>query len=587
MLIATLKAVLLVLKDKFLELQSYTEDLELKLTLLQEGLLATFEEQSEIIEHGFSFSSSLKDISRYALVSLLEATQDINIVIFIICNWDSFVAALDNPYVLTPQHQYLIATFAEVYYGTVDYFKRQFLSHLGEKVEFDSNLITDPLVRSYVNRNGLRQRKFDYSLDSKDIQFIQSTTARTFEIKKTEREKVEMLNALFIRFILYPEQNNDLIALILAKFPELEDELTFLLESSLSIDLAPGQSLIEISPPYEDYSYQKDCMVRIYTFNGIGFNVTQYSIPYSKEEVSFAADIIQHSWGAQRITTATGLTFESNNLLGQFFLTDCSTPSILMNSFTSILEAGGIEVVEQADSILRPLIQKVGDQIHPFIVDYINSPIFFPLESNQAAERYKEVFLSAIATLDINIRNENTEVVNILESGELLNAAIHNQSTSDLLRSASNGAVSSLDVSANGYCDTVSGTIGERAITTSKEAYTLQEVGQMEFKGNITSLTKAGDLSLELRKYIDKDGNEKKLFECPICKARGNINYVDICASKCPECSVELSAMRKAAESNNLSNFVKEYDAFGHHTSGNGIFGVLFDLFGAIFNVFS
>lgn len=574
------------MKDRFLELQSYSEDLESQLLLLQEGLLTTFEEQSEIIEHGFSFSSSLKDISRYVLVSLLEATQDINTVTFIISNWSRFVAALDNPNVLPTQQQYLICIFAEVYYGAIDYFKRQFLSHLGEKVEFDLNLITNPVVRNYVNINGLRQRKFDYSLDAKDIQFIQSTTARTFEIKKTEREKVEMLNALFIRFILYPEQTNDLIALLLKKFPELEHELVFLLESSLSIELAPGQSLIEISPPYEDYSYQKDCMVRIYTFNGTGFNVTQYSIPYSKEEISFAINIIQNSFGAKRINTATNLNFESNNVLGQFFLTDYPTPSILMNSFPSILDAGGIEVVEQADSILRPLIQKVGDQIHPFIVDYINSPIFFHQASNPVTERYREVFLSAIATLDINVRKENSEVGNILESGELLNAAINNQNTSELLRSASGGVVSSLDISANGYCDTVSGTIGERGGITSKEIYTLQEVGQMEFKGNIATLTKAGDLSLELKRYLDKDGNEKKLFECPICKTRGNINYVDICASKCPECSVELSAMRRAAKSNNLSNFVKNYDSFENTTTGNGIFGVLFDLFGAIFNMF-
>lgn len=574
------------MKDRFLELQSYSEDLESQLLLLQEGLLTTFEEQSEIIEHGFSFSSSLKDISRYALVSLLEATQDINTVTFITSNWSRFVAALDNPNVLPTQQQYLICVFAEVYYGSIDYFKRQFLSHLGEKVEFDLNLITNPVVRNYVNRNGLRQRKFDYSLDAKDIQFIQSTTARTFEIKKTEREKVEMLNALFIRFILYPEQNNDLIALILKKFPELEPEVVFLLESSLSIELAPGQSLIEISPPYEDYSYQKDCMVRIYTFNGNGFNVTQYSIPYSKEEVSFAINVIQNSFGGKRITTATNLSFESNNVLGQFFLTDYPIPSILMNSFPSILDAGGIEVVEQADSILRPLIQSVGDQIHPFIVDYINSPIFFSKDRNDVAERYKEVFLSAIATLDINIRKENSEVGNLLESGELLNAAINNQSTSELLRTASNGAVSSLDISANGYCDTVTGTIGEKSNASSKEVFTLQEIEQMEFKGNIASLTKAGDLSLELKRYLDKDGNEKKLFECPICKSRGKINYVDICASKCPECSVELSAMRRAAKSNNLSNFVKNYDSFENTATSNGIFGVLFDLFGAIFNMF-
>lgn len=574
------------MKDRFLELQSYSEDLESQLLLLQEGLLTTFEEQSEIIEHGFSFSSSLKDISRYVLVSLLEATQDINTVTFIISNWNSFVAALDNPNVLPTQQQYLICIFAEVYYGAIDYFKRQFLSHLGEKVEFDLNLITNPVVRNYVNKNGLRQRKFDYSLDAKDIQFIQSTTARTFEIKKTEREKVEMLNALFIRFILYPEQTNDLIALLLKKFPELEHELVFLLESSLSIELTPGQSLIEISPPYEDYSYQKDCMVRMYTFNGTGFNVTQYSIPYSKEEISFAINIIQNSFGAKRINTATNLNFESNNVLGQFFLTDYPTPSILMNSFPSILDAGGIEVVEQADSILRPLIQNVGDQIHPFIVDYINSPIFFSQGRIDVAERYKEVFLSAIATLDINIRKENSEVGNLLESGELLNAAINNQSTSELLRTASNGAVSSLDISANGYCDTVTGTIGEKSNGSSKEVYTRQEIEQMEFKGNIASLTKAGDLSLELKRYLDKDGNEKKLFECPICKTRGKINYVDICASKCPECSVELSAMRRAAESNNLSNFVKNYDSFENTSTGNGIFGVLFDLFGAIFNMF-
>lgn len=582
------------MKDETLSIPIENAYIEWQLGLLNSKLSASFTEEAEIIETGFSFSSSLKDISRFIIVNLIEQFQnDISMVMNVIGNWERFVKALDNPNLITPEEQLIFDIFTNIYYESIDYFKKQFLTHLGEKVEFESEFLEDPKVQRFVESTGFRQRKFTYSIEqsgSNSIQIITASTSRIYEIKQNEREKVELLNSLLLRFILRPFEAEALVTSTLIKFPDLENELFELLNKAQELVLFPGDHIIEISPPFENYSYQHDCMVRIYTYTGNSFEVLQYSIPYNKREVELAIQNLLLSFNAQNFSACAANEHSSNNILGSLHIAHCTSSNIYLNSFSSILEYGGVEILEKASAVISPKVEAVGNFVHPFIVEYINSPNF-SMDSDglrHFTNRYSEIFLTAIATLDVNVHTQNPNIESILESGELLFTAVAGQNTSNLLARASNGQVNRLEVSANGYCDTVSGTIGASTLN-DKSSFTSKEVEAMKFEGRVTRLSKEGDLKLDLMKFIDDNGTEKKLFICPVCNSKGIVNYVDICAESCPQCKVSLTDLRVASQEKNLSTFVDKYTSGiqSKNNSGNGIFGVLFDLFGAIFNVFN
>jgi len=562
-------------------------DLEKELLRLKSLFETSFVEEAEIVENGFSFESSLKDISRYIVINLIEHLgKDIESTLYIIQNWQRFVLALDDPSLIIEGEQSLHIIFTNVYYLAVEYFTKQFLSHLGEKVELSADLVADPKVRRFIEATGFRQRKFQYSLQNTRVQFVNASAFKTFDIKKSEREKVELLNSLFLRFIVSPHEQEALLQATIGKYPDLESELNSLYLSAQSVSLIAGQKLIEISPPFEEYSYQHDCMVRVYTCTSAGFEVDQYSIPYDPQDLDIAVQNLIATFNANPIVTSCNNTYSSNNILGRFLITDSGNPNNYINSFPTILEYGGSPVLEIADSILIPQINRIKPMIHPLIVQYINSPNFVDESGfNETTNKYKRVFLSAVATLDANIQNANPEVATALESGELLKVAVSGGDVASVLNKASNGAVNSLNVQKDGYCDSVNGIIGGTTSTSTKEVYSKQEVSQMAFKGTITNLTKGKDSPLELQKFVDKNGNELKLFTCPICRAQGNTNYVDICASYCPECRTSLQQMRLEAERGNLDNFAHSI-VTSQTVQGNGIFGILFDLFGSVFSIF-
>lgn len=554
---------------------------------LQEVLGTTFLEKSEILESGFSFSSSLKDICRYIIISLIEnLNKDLDSIVFIISNWKRFVLALDNPLLITEEEQVLFLVFTNVYYGAIEYFKKQFISHVGEKVELTLDETLPHDVLNFVKGNGFRQRKFSYSISTVDIQFITSSTIRTFEIKQGEREMVEFLNSIYLRFLLIPQESEELLRVLVEKFPDLEAELFSIYTTALSTDITNGCSLIEISPPFEEYSYQNECMVRVYTFADGEFKVNQYSLPYNEQELNNISSNIVLGLNALQIKTIGNCIYPSNSILGQFFMTNLPNPSLVLNCIPTVVDFGGIGMLERVNHYIVPRIISIEQIIHPFIVEYVNTPSFIS-GVTMPVDRYKQIFLSAIATLDTNIQQENPELGELLQSGSLLHAAVNGSNLTNVIQHASAGSVSSLEIWAQGYCDNVNGVIGTPLFKDTRTSYSYQELMSMDFIGRVTSLSKKGDLPLDLVKFKDKFGNEKDVFECPICKKRGRSTFVDICASNCSECSVSLDKMRIASENRSLRIFVDEYpDSNTKEENGNGIFGILFDLFGAVFNVF-
>ncbi|MBE0573965.1 hypothetical protein IH575_03620, partial [Candidatus Dojkabacteria bacterium] len=126
-------------------------DLERELLRLKSLFETSFVEEAEIVENGFSFESSLKDISRYIVINLIEHLgKDIESTLYIIQNWQRFVLALDDPSLIIEGEQSLHIIFTNVYYLAVEYFTKQFLSHLGEKVELSADLVADPKVRRFI-----------------------------------------------------------------------------------------------------------------------------------------------------------------------------------------------------------------------------------------------------------------------------------------------------------------------------------------------------------------------------------------------------------------------------------------------------
>lgn len=585
------------MRDNIFEVQiePLFSDLESDLSELDLELSTTFNEELEIIEDGFSFSSSLKDISRFICVNLFEQFNgNIQAVLYVVNNWERLVKSLDDNSLVNKNDEFILSVFINVYYQTIDYFKKQFLTHLGEKVEFDNEDILDPQIESFISSTGLRQRKFSYLLGatgSNGIELVTSSTIRRFEIKQTEREKVEMLNSIFLRFILKPDESEELLLTLANKFPNLEQSFINILNQARCVNINLGDSIIEISPPFEEYSYQVDCMVRIYTFNGNGFDVLQYSLPYYQDEVDTVIRNLYESFDAIIVNTGNTNNFLSNNVLSNLYICSVANPSTILNSFPSLVEFGGAKVIDIVSEIVNPQINIIEDRIHPFIVDYINSPSFTNdlNKHRQFAQKYKQVFLSAFVTLDSNVRYENPEIEELLRSGELLNAVINNEDIGSILLNASDGQISQLSVSANGNCDSVSGIIGEDAAQDSG-SFSESEISAMHLNGKVTSLTKPGDLKLDLMSFTDSKGKERKLFICPVCQLQGIKNYVDICNDSCPKCNVELSGLRLAAERNNLGEFVEQYSGAKDYNTGkhegNGFFQVIFDLFGAVFSLF-
>lgn len=585
------------MRDNIFEVQiePLFSDLESDLSELDFELSTTFNEELEIIEDGFSFSSSLKDISRFICVNLFEQLDgNIQAVLYVVNNWERLGKSLDDNSLVNKNDEVVLSVFVNVYYQTIDYFKKQFLTHLGEKVELDNEDIIDPQIESFISSTGLRQRKFSYLLEatgSNGIELVTSSTIRRFEIKQTEREKVEMLNSIFLRFILKPDESEELLLTLANKFPNLEQSFINILNQARCVNINLGDSIIEISPPFEEYSYQVDCMVRIYTFNGNGFDVLQYSLPYYQDEVDTVTRNLSKSFKARIVNTGNTNNFLSNNILSNLYICSVANPSTILNSFPSLVEFGGAKVIDIVSEIVNPQINIIEDRIHPFIVDYIKSPSFTNdlNKHRQFAQKYKQVFLSAFATLDSNVRYENPEIEELLRSGELLNAVINNEDVGSILLNASDGQVSHLSVSADGNCDSVSGILGVDEVQDSG-SFSESEISTMHLNGKVMSLTKSGDRRLDLMSFTDSKGKERKLFICPVCQLQGNKNYVDICNDSCPSCNIKLSSLRLAAERNNLSKFLEQYPSTKNHNTpiqeGNGIFQVIFDLFGAVFSLF-
>lgn len=519
---------------------------------------STFKEQADVIEFGFSFESSLKNIAKYLLYKLAQNFNQ-DLVKKFAANYKDALAGNLNQF-----SQQDLNLFNNIILEVKSYFKDQFISHLGEKINFnDSDFNVDVNLKSFIKDYGLKKRHFEYSLKPIDIAFLMSSVLENYKLKKNNREKQELLNILFFNFALNKDNaKKDLLYnCVIELFPELQPDLFNIYNQTL--ELKDGDSLVEISPPY--YDYQSDYMVRVYKYVQGELKVDLYSIP-SKDRQDLATKEIVY---LQNFLNNNGLEYnlsldksleQSNKTLSKIYKTNLNSQSII-NSVALIADIGGINKYKVIQNALTDVLELEQKNIENFF-DLI-LPNLFTNDLTNFAQNYKNLFLILFAKYDSNFKQENPAAQKAINNSNFNIGSGSSAEILSALRNVSNDQVNGFSVKAAGACDLVSGSVGNVNVqnqTIAVAEATNYAPNQVTLATKETTLLGAKeDLQIELNTYKDANGNEVKLFTCPVCMQRGVETLVDICSKSCAICNVTLEDLRKASEGRALNNFVNDY----------------------------
>lgn len=557
--------------------------------------LRTEEEEIEGIKnYGFTVKSSLKDLYRILLQVLMRKLSG-DLVINILNNWEDIINAKSiSELANVSDIEFQVAK--EAYFQVRQYFYDQLATHLGEKIVFDNSLVEDEILRSFVEKHGLKQRKFSNRLDNRNLFTMLQSAVRCAVIKRNEREYCEFYNLLF----LYLQSVNlsvdqlELLRLeLISSMPDKEVEINEVFRLGINEQIEPGDVLVEVSPPLPEYEHQTDLMLRIYTKHEDGYTFNQYSLPYSLEETFKSQEDIASQGKQVNTNNPSDVTNQVLAKLTQFKVIGDKDilENYIVNAFLRFQNPNvNVGLIDKNDSILMPFISSTMTRIEPFIDRTLQSLPNIFMDKNALddyIQHYTEVLLSAIATNDINIQEENREVREALISGQLLETAVEGGNTSQVLKDASGGAVSSMEVTSIGDCDIVSGVIGSQAAqstATITQADISNAIKAVENLG--ISYSNPGNLNLEViagkngekltffNKLNQETGKVERHILCPVCGK----DSLDVCnlSQVCKGCQYSCEQIKSSYDKGQLNRLIKRYKI--DNDDGDDFFTQLFKM---------
>jgi hypothetical protein len=494
----------------------------------QQKLLSLFQttdiERNELIENGFSIRSSIKDVLRLYIEKVLHN---------IITNTPSLIAQFEDR--LPRLDQILFGNFRDQLlinllidnnflrinniYEVEEYFKKQMISQLGEKS---------------------MQRYFKYSVKAENMPSLVLSAFRIFQQKPFEREKIEFLNLLFQSWhILSDELKNEF------RNSRCQPEISQMEETlqQFSSKIQNGETFIEVSPPI--YSHQTEVMIRMGRLINGSFEYEQFALPYT--DIDGVINLLRQHTTYTKLSPAS---IRENDILSCMFFAKHEEVVQLQTDVINQITGNNYKSVDQfkrEDQEISTRVLRVVDMLQPKISKFMEAlrEVLISkdnLEFEKLVHLYHEMLSVATITLDKkSIKNSSElspDIISNIESGELLNSYVNGVALNDLL----NGQT--IKISANGDCDSFASSLGtENSIETGST--------QKEYPKGIIDLgggrsKKHGEIyNIQL-----KDG----VFTCPICK----FQKVDICSTKCPNCHTELSAIRKAVETETLADLIQK-----------------------------
>lgn len=269
--------------------------------------------------------------------------------------------------------KYLLQCHYQAAYAAEEYFTKQNMTFLGEKIVFPQ------LAEDFgdLAKYPLKQRYFDYTVSEQSIGELIAAAKRYILGKSagSERDYAELVN------------------------------LETLMNLTINPEIKVGAMLFEFSPPI--YEYQSDVMMRVYTRTFNGWDVEMLAMPFeSTGWPNPLHEAIAQLPEAEIITTANYFD-ERNQQLGTMVLLPSVEPDF-WNALPGVVELGGIDIIKTTSQQAESTINNLQQYLQP-ISDELTGGAVTPFRLQELSERYQRIMMGLL----LSQQDEHT----LIESG--------------------------------------------------------------------------------------------------------------------------------------------------------------------------
>lgn len=490
-------------------------------------LVTTTEEKQQINKEGHSFTTLVKDLYRIIYRDFLKNGFEIDEIKNILELWSNPPFYISEKLKLTESKNYHLN---EIYYGAKDYLYKQLETLVGETLIAETpRLEKDRDLENFIVENKFKQRTFSYSLNPNQMYQMIMGAFTSFKVKNNERELLELLNLVKI-FLGNKNIDNNFKDKLIEELGKTGLDIY----QNIPFPIQSEDQIIEISPPYENYSFQKDVMLRIYTTNETETNIQQYVIPNNNTE-ELLTYIEELNGKNQTETLSNGIL---SNLI--FARTDNLKNESLSN-ISKILINNDLSMLVKNDALLSPIKKDVEQVLSPFVNKFFSqlNDIYKPENFETAVDNLNDFIFHLVSKHDSRLDIKDK----VLE--KQIRAGAHLKDFSNPIAKSVN--VPSVGVSYSGGCNSLSSSNRAPAKDISTG------------KSSIQTISGKNGESLQFKTISKQDGSEEKFILCPVCRQ----GYFDVCNldAKCQFCNNKGTSVYEHYESGTLDRLRSGYNS--------------------------
>lgn len=492
-------------------------------------LITSSSEKSEIEKEGHSFTTLVKDLYRIIHRDFIQNGFSIEEIKSIFDLWENPPFYIATKLKLSEAKAYHLN---QIYFGAKDYLSRQLETLIGETlIATDPSKLSNSALSEFIKRHKFKQRIFNYSLNANQLYQMILGAYSSYRVKSNERELIELINLIKI-FLSHKKIDEEFKT-------KLIDEL-----SKIGIDIYqyiefPIQSedfVVEVSPPYEDYSFQKHVMLRIYDSRNEETRVTQCVVPYENSE-----ELLSY---VEELNGKNQRTAQSNRILSSLiFARTNDLKSHTISNVLQILMGNNEAVLEENDKLFEPIKKDVQKHLDPFVSKFF---------SQLGIIHHQEFFINAVNNLndfvfhltskhDSRFAAKDKKLEKEIREGKFLSAFANPIS--------SPAPTPQLQGSYSGGCNSIS--------PSKKDSG--PKSGISEGKTSTQTVTGKNGEVLQFKTVKKADGSEEKYILCPVCRS----GYFDVCALDkiCDKCGNSGTSVYNSYESGSLSLLRNNYES--------------------------
>lgn len=563
-------------------------------------------ELQNLDKQGFDFGLAVKNTYKVFLNLLLTNAKELNLSVeeceYIFENWSQLADLIENKQdfsKLSFREKQIYLLLSETYWEVYSQIDKNIITQLKESKVYDKDLLLNDSnynpeifdkLKNFLLNNHFRNRVFENNFDSKFHQLLISSALENLKIKNDERSYVELLNLLRLWELRYGKASD-----IISEFKGLPAGLVEFMEVELlrlrGLNLQNEDLFIEFSPPI--YEHQSDLMLRIYEYSSDGWRSKIYSVPYSEVDVIFDISNLQQV-SIANLESKTLNKLENRILSNTLLVKQCDKDKLLKN-LSVIQRVGGIEVLDLNDAILKPKMDIINQELHPFINSFIKDlPLLFKSESsfNKYRNWYEQVVDAA--WLQFRPKNQNINEVDVQKiNSDLLQEVVNGSSVSEfisqntnILKDNPNGIkiegeeaeCGKIAIEIKSQGEKIEVESGAKLLSNDSKTqladlgFDIQQsgkiVGNDEVVKNLQNILGEKVFDVEISegkntplvffKSLNKKGEVESRLLCPVC-GEGSVDVCDI-LSTCTNCGIREGVLKDAYDKGLLHELRNKYE---------------------------